>query len=885
MTVDIRARIYCDLGEVISGGFSDDHAQGTGLIRTRGEIVIQGIVRPGLGRRIQLGWKKGTQFSRVPRDLRVLSFFADPFRRITTIQLGCTLTLLENLKPANERDRFFYSKESDDNKDLECRLYDVGLLPIQAVFIAQRCLNRLGISGSTPNLSNFYAKDRFDLSAGYVSVLNDLLYAEGKIGFMTPGGQLTTVDVLRGGTSSAVITEQDVIDIGPINSGEAPADSIKVRYNYTRYKEPDTTRTEEDLKEARWEFDVETDIPQTKIIKYAEELGDGIYQQVVVFQPNSTTIRFYDRFDRLLQSSTTTTTNIADVNPSYIKKVRTAQKVYGLETPPIAVESPDLSDIQEITQVFYDYERNAGILQEEDPTTTAEQCLEEELRNPFIFDPERDNRAIRKRTYKYVTDMHVAAALNIEEYVFVVNQNATVFHPNTELDLRNDIYVLEEEIIEEYVNKDTLVKYTEYNLSGGSITSYVPSVSNKTVTKRRVAEYKTLKCQQQFALEAEYYTTPAQVQEFIDQAKSRLTKAQTSSQVSTAPTVETPKRPSATEAADLDNRKVSRPAEDLDGLELIYGSEAASNAHIFDLPLAPDDQIKYLGGGYPGNWSVIPSDVRQKALNFGRVQQRLTFGHRYGFSIQLAPGTMPPYPLGGLIVQSAGAYGAFMCNGTSWSFDSNGIICNTDAIYKGAVGSSAGSYTVWFQIQPGVTLLPSVTPSTNPTPAPVNNVDVPADFDPNDSPSDLNWGLITESVGTTSDWGSILVAPSAFDDWEADNQWGIVPYDLDAVPASYIDNPALIPPYTEAVDLVYPVYAEATVTRIDQVHLEVPLDAMVIKLEATVPDVKPEITTPVILETTVDTTFFDYNFTVHVEADVTATFTYAGGMSFGYVLI
>ena len=853
MTVDIRARIYCDLGEVIRGGFSDDHAQGTGLIRTRGDLVINGIVRPALGRRLNLGWKKGTQFSRIPRDLRVLSFFADPFRRITTIQLGCTLTLLENLKPANERDRFFYSKETDENKDQECRLYDVGLLPIKAVFIAARCLNRLGISGGSPNLSNYYAKDRFDLSAGYVSVLNDLLYAEGKIGFMLPNGQLRVVDVLQGATSSAVITEEDVIDIGPINSGEAPADSIKVRYNYTRYKEPDTSRTDEELKEARWEVDIQKDSPQTKTIKYAEELGT--YQQVVVFQPNSSTIRIYDRFDRLLQSSTTTTTNVADVNPSYIKKVKTAQIVYGTETPPVSVSNPDLSDIQEITVVFYDYERDAGILEAEDPTTTAEDCLEEELTSPFIFDPERDNRAVRKRTYKYVTDMHVAAALNVEEYVFVVNQSATVFHPSTELNLATDTYVLEEEIIEEYVNKETLVKYTEFNLSGGSITSFVPSVSNKTITTRRVAEYKTLKCQQQFALEAEYYTTPTELQTFIDQAKVRLTRAQTSSQVSTAPTVETPKRPSATEAADLGNRKVSRPAEDLDGLQLIYGSEAASNAHIFDLPLAPDDQIKYLGGGYPGNWSVIPSDVRQKALQFGRVQQRLTFGHRYGFSIQLAPGTMPPYPLGGLIVESAGAYGSFLCNGTSWSFDSNGIICNTDAIYNGAVGSSAGSYTIWFQIQPGVTLLPSVTPSTNSTPAPVNNLNVAADFDPNAATSDVNWGLITASVSTTADWGAISSTATTFDDWDAPGQWGTVPSDVDAVPASFINNPALIPPYTEAVDLVYPVFMETTLTRIDSVRLEVPLDAMVIKLEATVPDVKPVIALPVILEMTVDTTF------------------------------
>lgn len=881
MTVDIRAKIYCDLGEVISGGFSDDHAQGTGLIRTRGEVVINGLVRPGLGRTVQLGWKKGTTFSRIPRSLRVLSFFADPFRRTTTVQLGCSLTFLENLKPANEQDRFFYSQETDENKDVECRIYDLGLLPIKATFIAQRCLARLGISGS-PNLTNYYAKDRFDLSAGYVSVLSDLLYAEGQVGFMTAANTLEVVDAVSG-TSGSVVTQEDIIDIGPINSGEIPTDTVKVRYTYTRYKAPDVNKTEDELKAARWELDEQLDELQTKVIPYAQDVGN--YEQVVLYQPKSITINEYDRFDRLIQTTTTTTTNVADVNASYIESLRTGQVVYGALQPPVIIPKPVMSDIQDVVRVVYEYERPANVLELDTPTETAEQCLEKKRNNSFIFDPERDSRAIRKSTYKYVTDMHVAAALSIEDYFYInESNNADVYNPSTTLDIDGGIFTLEEKTIEEYVNKDTLAKYTQYTLSGGSITQYVPAVSNKTLTRRYVAEYKTAKCQQQFNREAEFYTTVAELEQFVNKAK-RLTKAQTSSQVSTAPSVETPQRPSATEAADLDNRKTSRPAEDIDGLQLIYGSDASSNALIFDLPLAPDDQIKYLGGGYPGTWSVVPSDVRQKALKFGRTQQKLAFGHRYGFSIQLAPDKMPPYPLGGLVINSAGAYAGFKCNGMSWSFDSNGIICNADALYTGGIGSSSGSYTIWFQVQPGITLLPSVTPGTNPSPAPVNAVTVPVDFDPNTPGADLDWGLITEATSATADWGSITATASTFADWNTADQWAIVPYDLAEVPAAYFTEPPVIPPYLEAVVLVHPVYLEADVVRIDPVHLEVPLDAMVIKVEATVPVIKPVITAPVIVEATVDTTFFDYVTVVHIEADVTATFSEGSGMLFGYVLL
>ena len=188
MTVDIRAKIYCDLGEVISGGFSDDHVQGTGLIRTRGDLVIKGLVKPSYGQLVQLGWKRGTVFSRVPRALRVLSYFADPFRRTTTIQLGCKFTLYENAAPGAEKDRYFYSKEDDNNKALPCAVYDTGLLPISAGSIAAKCLYALGISGTT-GLTNYYAADKFDLGSGYVSVLNDLLYAESKVAYLRAGYQ------------------------------------------------------------------------------------------------------------------------------------------------------------------------------------------------------------------------------------------------------------------------------------------------------------------------------------------------------------------------------------------------------------------------------------------------------------------------------------------------------------------------------------------------------------------------------------------------------------------------------------------------------------------------------------------------------------------------
>ena len=98
--IDIRANVYCSLGEVISGSFSDTYAQGAGLIKTRGQVVLNGIYRPETGTVVEFAWTRNNVASRIPRKLRVLSLFADPYTRTTTLQLGCILSFYENRKPA-----------------------------------------------------------------------------------------------------------------------------------------------------------------------------------------------------------------------------------------------------------------------------------------------------------------------------------------------------------------------------------------------------------------------------------------------------------------------------------------------------------------------------------------------------------------------------------------------------------------------------------------------------------------------------------------------------------------------------------------------------------------------------------------------------------------
>ncbi len=125
MAIDIRAEVSCSLGTIISGSFADDYLQGNGLIKTRGEVVLDGTQTPVVGTEVTFTYAKGGTTYTLPRVLRVLSSFADPFRRTTTVQLGCKLTYLENRKPPVTD-----PNAKDEHSDVPCKVFLKAMLPL-----------------------------------------------------------------------------------------------------------------------------------------------------------------------------------------------------------------------------------------------------------------------------------------------------------------------------------------------------------------------------------------------------------------------------------------------------------------------------------------------------------------------------------------------------------------------------------------------------------------------------------------------------------------------------------------------------------------------------------------------------------------------------------
>jgi hypothetical protein len=723
MTIDIRAQVICRIGteepEIISGGWSDDHAQGTGLIRTRGELIVRGLIRPTLGQQVDLAYIQHGIASRVPRALRVLGAFADPFRNQTTMQLGCALTLRENLAGVEPQDLTADTWNDPANANIVCSEFEQVPISISAAYVASVCAQKLGINvpGGFP-LTNWFTVAQFDLSPGYATVLSDLLVSESYIGYLDAAENLQIQSLLNFTGTTTVIDPTQVIDVSAINSGDIPGNAVSASYSYNRFKNQEEELTEEQLELRDWEKDETVGPPSPIVIKYE----GGTYSRTVT--PVTTVITTYDDFDRVTKRVETTKTHVASTNPSYIK--------WFSEQGQSFTDTDDF--IIKTTTFEYQYQADQLV---EIPTPPPGSCSILYGTNK-VFDPERDNKILSQTEETLQSEMALAGALAITEY------SGTITTPLG--GTTNWVYnpALETEIVAELV----VTTYEQDPKTG----------ITKTITTRQQAQAFTQSGQQVGAEEAQDALEDASVGDVVERGKA-LINLGTVVQTRTDRQFGLQRRPGR--SARQANYQRKSQLESFSDIVFVTGNVTSGSITRYSVPYSSDDRITGLGG-------LSPSDAPVKAAAYARAQNQLAFGHRNGFSIQLAATDIPTYPLDRLMVSAADTAAAYVCNGTSWSFDSNGIVCNTDALFIGGVGTTETGGSLWFPVQPGITLLgpaPEVYQNVNPQPA--NSIEVGEEFDP-------------------------LNPPPTF--WDED-----LPTDTPAIPTYETEIEELVPPWREEI--------------------------------------------------------------------------------------
>jgi hypothetical protein len=165
----------------------------------------------------------------------------------------------------------------------------------------------------------------------------------------------------------------------------------------------------------------------------------------------------------------------------------------------------------------------------------------------------------------------------------------------------------------------------------------------------------------------------------------------------------------------------------------------------------------YLMPASPGDPEYTDSGVKLQyystkalAYYYGKCVHLMLSGMANGKSITTELRNIPSEPMGTVYLQAAGTVGRFRANGTTFAFDSQGLIAGCDAMLDGGAGLVSGATGAdWFPMMVPAANLATVTPTTSSNPALANTIAAPAGFDP------MAPGNIWASFGTAGVEGDV----------------------------------------------------------------------------------------------------------------------------------
>lgn len=247
MTQDVRAYVYCSLGEVISGTISESSVVDAGLITVSGNIILDGVYAPQRGSTVQLSYYKQGTIGRIGRKLRVLGYYANPITRTTEVSVGCYLTYHTDTEPAPTT---LSSQDTDDNLNLSELDKLATLNPTNSATIFKYCCDALGISYDPIPLTNQFFREKFDLEGNYINLMADLLKSENYVGYLDASERLKYIYTPTYNTNGPVLQESEIIDISPIQSDLIPADYVYSTVPYRTIKLDDAINADAPAQEA-----------------------------------------------------------------------------------------------------------------------------------------------------------------------------------------------------------------------------------------------------------------------------------------------------------------------------------------------------------------------------------------------------------------------------------------------------------------------------------------------------------------------------------------------------------------------------------------------------------------------------------------------------------
>ena len=631
MAIDIRADVTCSLGPVISATISDDYVQNNGLIKVRGSCEIADIITPALGSIVTFSYTKNGVTTQIPRTLRVLSSFADPFRRTTKVELGCKLTYLQDLKESLTWN--VYNFEQPPGIVFLPINNDLATVQIYASAIMTFALGKLGITASSNPLTNQFTTGSFSFYEGYVTVLGNLLLSESYCGYLDANEVLQVFSLDQSGGTGPVLNNTNIIDIGNIGVGQIPGDAVIVSYSTLKLNKTLSTTT------PAWDSFTSSSV-------YPVSVG---YEHTNTAGNKEFAVRTWNILER------TTTLNhykvITIVDDQGPKDIAVKDYVQTYFTTQFAAVAGGIISEYLSNNIYFN---NSGISK-----TTIE---------TFAY----DDRGNEIQYIKYVKGSFgfIVGGLGLQ----FVNTPDDYVIPNVGKSI-----TLEAEIRNSYVAGNYKKVYT-YNYGPWSqtiqgqqaIAACRNTFNNATQTSDFINSFSGITTQ----------SVNAGLFEGLTLIDSKVTdELVTVSRYSV----------DGNQIINASNANGGNPnnnwrTDKIEQLVVASGSPLAERRVEFSMPYAPDDTYwKWSGVAVI---SVTSSDAPAKAQRFGLVQNKILLGNRYGMSIQVAPETLPSAPYSPLMVQANGYTALYRTNGTNWTMSKDGVVVGTDALFWGGVGTS-----------------------------------------------------------------------------------------------------------------------------------------------------------------------------------------------------
>jgi hypothetical protein len=685
--IEGRATGTCSLGPLIRADVAaSDSLPGTGLIKWRGSCELLGVFSPQMGAAVTFSYTiQGKATQTIPKKFRVLSSFADPLanngRGQTTVELGCLLTYMEDAAEPTEiksRDDDELGNESQSDED-----FDAIGASISATFLFRQCANAIGVSFNfrEGGLQSTFRRDTVDLAVGYVSVMSDLLVSESMV------GELDANEVLQirrlteaSGEAGKLLNTSNILSIAPLNAGELPGENVAVEYSSWRLKEPDS---DEGLN-SPWEKTIQIGptykyMVGTTIVTFGGAFSIGLIVPVYVdMMPVKTNTTTY--MDLVVDGTTR----------SFVKEDETV-----IVTAVKKQWNNDFTDPTAGEYVWPNGEDDSFALFATDTIRT-------------VYEYDEKGRVVLQETFTIDSGWTYEQKLGPE--VAGTGDLPVLMTPqNTKRSVLTGYEKIETTYSENKRRTDSL-RLIHKKLSQAGQWQTVWYINN---------------FQLEFGDKPEKYKEDSEVEGLVYQ-DAQVNYTITPSELENA-------APTKTERLSVGSQE--DPLERSTETVWVYGDQQSIRRRVFRMPFAPDDLVT----GTSGNYSVTPSNAEDVARLFGRVQNKLLFGARYGVQLQLLPVQVPAMAFDALNVDLAGVMGQFRLNNLSYVIEPGEVVCGCNALYWGTIGSTPYSGTA--------------SGSWVPLPASSSGYTAPQDM----NTVEAGTTFVISSVGTTSqeDWNTL----------------------------------------------------------------------------------------------------------------------------------